>query len=329
VSEKEIVKELPKIIYYFDQPTGGSFENYFISKITSGKVKVALSGLGSDELFAGYHAMVYKYRFLSGLYKNIPGKLHNLVLGLSNLIMPNEDMKKTLTVADKFLSLPNTLKKRLFLYFAFDEAEKRKLYSKSYLSKTKKYDTDILFDKLFEKVKDRNPIDQLGYIDLNTYTRDDLLLGTNMMSMANSLEVRVPFLDKELVEFSYTIPSKYKYKNGISKYILRDIAKKWLPQEVINHKKIGFGLPRVQYMNGCLKPYILSCLSPQSVKKRGIFDEKFVNETVNQFYNHKSTKRLWNEHLRVWLLFVLEIWFRIYIDDSDIEVPSYSLLDMS
>jgi len=328
VFERDIITELPKIIYFFDQPTGGSFENYFISKMAGRDVKVALSGLGGDELFAGYHSIIYKTKYLSSFYSHSPSYFRKLIMNLVKVLPLAVDIKKTIKIADKLLQCPGIMKKRLFLYFAFGEKEKKLIYNTNFLPKVKNYTTDIFFDKIFYKVKNQSEIDQLSYLDFKTYTRDDLLLGTGMMGMANSLEVRVPFLNQDLVSFSSQIPPKYKYYRGMSKYILKDVMKEWLPEKILRHRKTGFGLPRVGYMKTILKPYILKVLSSDSIKKRGFFNLVHLKTVIEQFYSEKSNKMLWNEHLRVWLFFVFELWCRIYLDEKEVEVPGVSLSDL-
>jgi len=314
ISEKEVVEELPKMVYYFDQPTGGSFETYFISKLASQEVKVALSGLGGDELFAGYHEIVHKTKQLASLYRIIPPSWRLSVTKFFAHVLPKEDLKKTVKVANYFLSLPDSIKQRLFLYFAFTEEEKKKIYAKDFLESAKPQGTNELFERLLDNVREQHDVDKLSYLDLKTYTRDDLLLGTNMMSMANSLEARVPLLDPRLVEFAATIPPDLKYRNGITKYILKKVAQNLLPKKVIEHKKTGFGFPRVKVMKGKLRLLIESTLSKESIKKRGIFSSSYVSKELEKFFQSNNQKMLWSEHLRVWLLFIFELWARQYLD---------------
>lgn len=329
VTEQQIIEELPKIIYFFDQPTGGSLETYFISKLASDDVKVALSGLGGDELFGGYHSSIHNSAALSGVYKGMPAFLRSFLLSTVATLPFSTDLKKTLTTADHFLKLSGPVKKRLFLYFAFMENEKQKLYSRNFLPKTTRFNTEVLFENYLKDKNISSDVDLLGYLDLETYTKDDLLTGMNMMSMANSLEVRVPFLDPRLIDFASKIPPSLKFHKGISKYILKEVAKEWLPAEVITHKKTGFGLPRALYMKGKLKTYILSVLSRKSVMERGFFNPDYIDDIVQGFYNENSRRMLWREHLKVWILFVLELWCRIYLDNSTSGVPQMSLAELA
>jgi asparagine synthase (glutamine-hydrolysing) len=328
VSQDEMYNELLKIIYYFDQPTGGSTENYFVSKAAAKDVKVALSGLGGDELFAGYHSHLYKMSTASMVYRQVPMSLRLLGISMLKKLPLSVDTKKTVQVANNMLNLPNMIKQRLYLHYSFHEEEKHQLYSDEMKELVGITNTKLYFEELTRRVTGMHPIDQLSYLDLSSYTRDDLLLGVNMMTMANSLEARVPLMDPRLVEFASHVPPEMKYKNGVTKYVLREVVKEWLPDEVLSHKKTGFGLPRIMYMNGKLKPAILKALSKESVEKRGFFNYPAVKQEVHRFYNDTSTKRLWSEHLRVWSLFVLELWCRMYLDQPMINPPAQHLGDL-
>ena len=132
--------------------------------------------------------------------------------------------------------------------------------------------------------------------------------------MAHSLEVRIPLLDVRLINLAYRVPPHLKYSRNVSKYILRKAAARWLPKEVIYRKKIGFSSPRVKYMHTILKPLITETLSPRSIKKRGIFNSYSINRILNNFYSDKTDKMLWREHLKLWTLFIFELWCREFLD---------------
>ncbi|OGG06457.1 asparagine synthase (glutamine-hydrolyzing) [Candidatus Gottesmanbacteria bacterium RIFCSPHIGHO2_02_FULL_40_24] len=328
VSNTEIKNELPKIIYFYDQPTGGSFETYFITKAAGKSTKVALSGLGGDELFAGYHSLIYKWKFLSSLYRKIPGPWLNFIHHSLERLPLKADLKHTITTADKFLRLSNPVKQRLFYYFVFNEAEKKKMYSAEYLSNKDNYETEKYFTDLADYVKEYSAVSQLYYMDLTSYTRDDLLLGMNMMSMCNSLEVRVPLLNPELVSFADSIPPHLKYQNGISKYIFKEVVREWLPEEVIYRKKKGFGLPRSKIMKQGLKKYIYNCLNSGIFIKRGYFNPSYIRSLTDTFFRDNSKRHLWSQDLQIWILFIFELWCRLYLDRKEVTVPSITLSDL-
>ena len=315
VSEDEVAGDIRKIIRAFDQPTGGSLETYYISKAARCDVKVALCGLGGDELFAGYHEMIYKFRLLSKLYRKIPSNLRHSLKSLINNMTNSENIRQTINYADKFLAMSDDVKKRLFYYFVYTESEKLSLYRPDYPDLNLGYSSDKLVDRIIKNKEKSSIIDKLAYFDLTTYTRDDLLLGTNMTGMANGLEIRVPLLDLKLLNLSAEIPPELKYNHNVSKFIFREIAREWLPKEIITHKKTGFGLPRVKYMQGKLKPLIADALSISSIKKRGYFDPLFVQKELDRHDKNRDIRQLWREHLRIWILFVFELWCREFIDN--------------
>lgn len=329
ITDAEMLSEFPKYLYYIDQPAGGALETYFISKTAGKSVKVALSGLGGDELFSGYHSEIYRSHFPSLFYRIVPEvfKKETMKLIAKSGLSPN--LKKTILTADKVLNLPSAVKKYLYLYFAYLDEEKNGLYNPDYLSGSKLTGTENYFQGLIRKYPDLTDIEKLAYLDLSTYTRDDLLLSTNMASMANSLEVRVPFLYPDLIEFAFKIRPEYKYHHSISKYILKKAVSPWLPKEVLNHKKTGFAIPRAKYMHGVLKKPILQVLSSRSIARRGIFDPVCVSRVVSAFYYDTAGKALWKEHLRVWSLFIFEMWCRLYLDRSEVNVPQMTLAELS
>lgn len=314
LTENSLIREFPEYISYLDQPNGESLESYFLSKVIGSDVKVALSGIGGDELFAGYHGIIYQTKLISNIYQSLPSAFKNIFLSLVKKSRFPENVKKTVSVSAKFLDIRDPVQKRLFLYFVYNDAEKSQLLSRDFITNNN-WNTSALFMDILRKARNLpSIIDKLSYLDLSSYTRDNLLLNTNISGMAHSLEIRVPLLDRRLVDFSFSIPPEYKLKNGVSKYILRKVMKELLPPEILSHKKQGFGLPRIKYMRNKLKPLILESLSPESVKKRGIFNPLEVKSHVTNFYRADNNKMLWTEHLRVWTLFIFEMWARRFLD---------------
>lgn len=313
MSEQEIFDDFPKIICSLDQPTGGSFETYFISKYAGRQTKVALSGLGGDELFAGYHAVIHQWKYASAVYRHAPKSVRRVLVAALGYLSPSADMKKTLEHADAFLSLSDAVQQRLFYHIVFSEEEKNNLYSSQRKRTLSVMPTGAFITDITNALSDCDAIDRLSYLDLHSYTRDDLLLGMNMTGMYNGLETRVPLLDHRLITYASTLPPYYKYRDGVTKYILREVMKEWLPKEILEHKKVGFGVPRIRYMRGILKPMILEVLSEKSVRKRGIFNPAYVRSLLT-ILDETNEKMLWREHLRIWILFVFELWMREFID---------------
>jgi asparagine synthase (glutamine-hydrolysing) len=163
----------------------------------------------------------------------------------------------------------------------------------------------------FDKVGEKDPIGACGYTDLLTYLPYDILAKVDIASMANSLEVRCPFLDHEFVEMSLSIPSSMKLKGLNTKYILKQAFKGMLPSRIFYRGKMGFGIPLAKWLRTDLKEMVEDLLLSKTARERG-------------FFNYSGVERLCREHLlgkfdhsyRLWLLLWFELWHRIFIDRS-------------
>lgn len=218
---------LPKIVEHFDEPIAdaAALPTYLISEFASKKVKVVLTGEGGDEMFGGYERYLSELRF-NKYFSSIPNPL-----------------RRTLKV---FEVMPIENKYTSFLSSRTDEVN-------SYVSRLEGFNNpSVLNENVNDEVKTmveesfQNRADYLTKMinfDVNYWLPDELLMKVDKMSMANSLEARVPFLDHHFVEFAYNIPSHYKIYNGTEKYILKKAARRILPKEVIERKKHGFSVP--------------------------------------------------------------------------------------
>jgi asparagine synthase (glutamine-hydrolysing) len=161
----------------------------------------------------------------------------------------------------------------------------------------------------FNGAETEDLIEQLLYLDINTYLPEDLLVKMDIATMANSLEARVPFLDHQLMEFIATVPSRLKLKGTITKYILKEAFSDFLPHTILSRGKMGFGVPVSRWFRNELKDYVYEILLDPSTLKRGYFKkegvERLLNDHIDLRYDHSS---------KIWALLFLEMWFRIFID---------------
>jgi asparagine synthase (glutamine-hydrolysing) len=169
--------------------------------------------------------------------------------------------------------------------------------------------TSELMQHYFEQCAGAENVNQYMYVDLKTSLADDLLALTDKMTMAMSLECRAPFMDHELVELAARIPARFKVHGFSMKYILKRAVKSWLPLEILNRKKRGFGAPIGAWLRRDLKSLVQETLSEQEVRKRGLFQWAFINDLIQK---HERQEGDYTDHLLA--LINLELWFRQFMD---------------
>jgi asparagine synthase (glutamine-hydrolysing) len=191
----------------------------------------------------------------------------------------------------------------------FTDAMKRNLYNKDVCDEMENFDAYRYHKKYFEKCGDVSPLNRLLYLDFKTFMPALNLDTTDKTSMAANLEVRAPFLNKELVELSARIPSRLKIKGIKRKYILKKAVEEILPKEIIWRKKAGFSAPVRSWLRGALKPRVEDLLSEETIKRRGLFDAQEIGRIIDLNLSGKE-----DYNLQVFQLLNLEIWMREFLD---------------
>jgi asparagine synthase (glutamine-hydrolysing) len=301
-----IVPKLPDIL---DEPMADAsiLPTYLLSKFTRGNVTVALGGDGGDELFAGYPT--YLAHKLANQYGRYLKFLHPALNFFGNLLPVSDDNISFDFKVKKFLSgigYPNGIRNSVWLgSFPFLEIEK---------VLSPEIHTQLRRDQLFEEIsvyEGEYPYDdritKLQYLDLRLYLQESILVKVDRASMACSLEVRAPFLDHRLVEFVMGLPSKLKLKGFTSKYILKNAMKNWLPDEVINRSKKGFGVPIAKWVKGPLKELFEDLLSSDRIKREGFLNPEYVTTLLQDHLLNKKDNRK-----QLWTLLVWELWVSRY-----------------
>ncbi|MGB9855709.1 MAG: asparagine synthase (glutamine-hydrolyzing) [Caldisericum exile] len=301
----EIIPKLPEI---YDEPFGDSsgIPTYLVSKLAKSKVKVSLSADGGDEQFYGYTRYWVVGNRINKLlpFLLITSKILELMspeiaLKLYNICKPL--LPKWTNFRDKYIKLRNVLKNRE-IHTQYDLSNKYFLPEdlKEFLLNYQEDRISNLF-KLKEFKLD-SPIFMMLY-DLKTYLPDDILVKVDRATMSVSLEGREPFLDHKILEFTSRLPTKLKYKNGISKYLLRKILYKYAPQELINRPKMGFGVPIYEWFKQDLKNLFLEYLSQDNIKMDGYFNPKEVDILLKAYLDNRGVN-----HNKLWFLFVFQLW---------------------
>ena len=277
---------------------------YFLSQMTSRKVKVALTGQGADEPWAGYAR--YLGVKLSQLYSRLPSVLTTKLLNrLGERWVKNERWKRGFTS----LHEKDVLSRLVNVYSFFSPAMKARLFQpwmKEQVSPDGAEARQTLAH-LQAEVKDLDALTQILYLDTRTNLPDDLLMVADKTSMANSLEVRVPFLDHRLIEFIETLPPKLKLRGFQGKYLHRKAVAKWLPRKFVYGRKLGFSNPFDKWLRGPMRPLIRDCLLSDTSAVNRYFDREYLREIFQQHLDGHQHRR------HIHLLLSFELWHRQFI----------------
>ncbi len=309
ITPEEFFEVLPELVWHEDEPIGfiASVPLYFVSRLAQQHVKVVLTGEGSDETLAGYAryqkaltllAYGERYESLTPLFvrEAVRGGVATLPGGL------------TRKISRTFLTRDADIENLFFDNFAvFPRGMQTKLFSKKTRESISDLNPYTLQNALVERCDAEDVLDKLLYADTKTYLHE-LLMKQDQMSMAASVESRVPFLDHKLVEFSAHMPREMKLRDGTTKWILREAMKGILPPTILDRPKMGFPVPVGDWFRGKFCHIIDEYILGSRAEARGIFDPAFVKTLVNE---HMSGV---NHDERLWSLVNFEIWQRRFFD---------------
>jgi asparagine synthase (glutamine-hydrolysing) len=316
VVSPQMADVLPKLVWHYGEPFGdnSSIPTYYISKLTRSQATVALSGDGGDELFGGYG----RYTFYQKLTfrKMLRGLMGQTVRDASALLMnPNAQIVKaalarirervSLLLGDGRDSMYQFT--RLMNHFRTDL--KWRLYSKTLLRNLQGSNPFVALYRVGEKASELRGLDKWFYIDIHTYLPDDILVKVDIASMANSLEVRSPFLDYRVVELAASIPANLKVSDETTKRILKQVARNFVPKPILERPKWGFGSPLHEWLRKDLRQVAYDILFDQRARERGLFNANYIKQ---MFQTHITGKADLGNQL--WLLLNFEIWCRTFLD---------------
>ncbi len=314
VSPDEFFDALPDLVYQEDEPLAhpSSVPLYFVSRLASRHVKVVLTGEGSDELLAGYdkyRKTIYNLTLGRAYHGGVPEPVRRMIRrAIENRGGTSRAARKLartfLCISpdveniyfDNFSVFSRSMQKRLFTSETQERIASNDPYSRS-LDYAQATDADSL-------------LDQLLAMDMKTYLHE-LLMKQDQMSMAASIESRVPFLDHKLVEFAASLPVKMKLKGLTTKYILRRAMRHRLPKKILTRRKMGFPVPVGAWLRGRYSHIIEEYVLCDRAASRGIFDREFVRELVARHARGE------NHDERLWALINFEIWQRRFVDRED------------
>jgi len=300
-----------KLIHQLDEPLGdfSIFPTYLVSAMARKHVTVCLSGDGGDELFGGYDT--YRaHRFASSVYSRIPRVVRTACIEpFAGALPPTSKKKGAVNAFKRFVEgtrLPESLYHARWMVF-LSEMKRQSLFSGGVLeqlSGTDHYDFIKAWNCPSKKLND---ITRTGYIDVHTYLTDNILVKVDRMSMAASLEARVPYLDHRVVEFAFTLPPRLKMRGLDTKVLLKKAFWNKLPDQVKNRDKQGFSIPIKNWIRRDLKEMLLGLLDPRIIGDQGFFNEKTVSKMVGEHLSGRA-----NHSHTLWSLMVFQKWYDIY-----------------
>ena len=303
ITPKEFWKELPTVQYHMDEPLAdaSAVALYFLNREASRHVKVCLSGEGADELFGGYN--IYKEPFQCKKYDALPLFLRHSVGKIASLFPPmrglNFLVRHGTPLAKRYIG--NTV--------IFTEKEKQKLRKINGHSPTGISFVHQLSQSYFNRLSEADDVTRMQYTDLHLWLSGDILLKADKMSMANSLELRVPFLDKEVFEVSRKIPTQYRVNAKETKIALRKAALPHVGMECSERKKWGFPVPVREWIRQ--EPYL------------SLIRKSFESPAANKFFHTNELLKLLEQHRKgkfdhwrkIWCIYMFLIWYEVYFDE--------------
>jgi asparagine synthase (glutamine-hydrolysing) len=311
VVQPDVVTLLPQLVWHMDEPIADAalMTTYLVSKFARQDVTVILSGVGGDEIFGGYRR--YLDEHYRSLYQRVPQAVRRGIIAPLARALPSDRHSRLLNkvrLAKAFLladALP--FEQRYAAYMqVFDAQERRELLR----GKVEGFDDCIA--RGFAAALTGDPLRRLMDVDFATQLPDDLLLLTDKMSMAVSLECRVPLLDQRLVELAARMPGGVKMRGGELKHVMKRALEGVLPHDILHREKRGFGAPVGAWLRAELAPMMKCLLSRESIARRGLLDPAAVERTILE---HEQLRADRTDHLLG--LLNLEIWCRLYLDGRD------------
>jgi len=302
--ESHVVDLFDHLMNFMDDPIGdfSIFPTFLVSRLARQDVTVALSGDGGDELFGGYETYIAQQRARD--WARIPGWMRRIPECVIDSMRPRAAKKGLINKAKRFVEgfrHPEGLEHARWRLFV-GEALRRRLFTPDLLGQVTVDPEQHIFD-LVGKVRDRDDLDRNLYVDMRSYLSDNCLLKTDRMSMACSLETRVPFLEHPIAELAFAVPPELKATKGMTKVLLKKIAARYVPAECIYRPKEGFSIPIKHWLGSDFRPLLENLLAPERVTAEGLFQV----DTIERLKREHLAGRANHSHI-LWSLIVFQDW---------------------
>ncbi len=303
---------LPTLVEHYGEPYADSsaIPTYYVAKETRKHVTVALNGDGGDESFAGYER--YAAMQMAERYKRIPAFARKSLIQKPVGLFPTSELRRSrVRDAKRFLQaaeLPKT--ERYFRWMStFYRDAKTQMYTKTFADAISRQNSSALLEDWFSTANGSGILDASMLTDQMTYLPNDLLVKVDIASMANSLEARSPFLDHKLIEFAASLPEELKMRRFKTKSLLKKVAARLVPRDVVYRRKMGFGVPVGKWFRGEMKGFVREIMLSEKSLNRGIVKPEMIRKYVSE---HTNAER--DHAFQIWTLLMLELWFQRFID---------------
>ena len=324
----DLINSLPKMIWHMDEPSDPIAACMFqAARLAAQHVKVVLGGDGGDELFAGFDRYVGN-RYID-MYSLMPLALRRSLMGPVLNRLPDTFTYKSMTQKLRWvhhLSMQSTAAEQYAeatCFFRFTHEEKQALYSAGLWKELGHANSAQSITVPFNNAEAEGLLDRMLYTDFITRLPEHSLVLTDRMTMAHGLEARSPLLDHELVEFLARVPANIKVQNNQPKYLMRKLAKDYLPPSIIQRDKQGFMFPIAYWFRTDLFPFISSTLTNSHFVKEGWFKKESIQNLLSE---HRTNRA--DHHIRLWMLLNLEIWHQLYIEGIERETLTETLQEL-
>jgi len=303
VRAQDLAEELPRLVARCGQPLAEPTDValHLLSRLASQSVKVVLAGEGGDELFAGYPKYVADR--LAGLVSALPQEVTQALARW----LPYRHRRAKLAI--EALSIRDEAERSATWFASFSLAERQALFAPDFLAQLDLAHPARLFERYLERARNRSPLKRMLYADLKMWLPDNLLLRGDHMTMAASLEERLPFLDHKLVELAARIPARILTRGFRTKFLLKQALRPYLPDETLRRRKVGFAVPVGEWFRKSLKPLVADLVLAPEARGRGYFNPASMERFVREHFDGVRDRQK-----QLWALVNFELWRRAGVD---------------
>lgn len=309
ITARDFSEFLPKYIWHMEEPVcePPAIALYYVSKMASEHVKVLISGEGGDEAFAGYP----EYRNFGWLetLKSVTAPLTGAVSAAINIagrISRSQRLARYAPLMNR--PLEDYYYSRTASPFTLFNRDISRIYSPAFLPQVSKSRSLEGVRNCFAAMQGKDRLDKMLYVDTKTWLPDDLLLKADKMTMANSVELRVPLLDHKVLEFAAALPSDFKVRGTSQKHLLKRALRDRVPREVLDRKKAGFPVPYKSWIGNELRSTVYDVLIDRTTTNRGYFERRAVEKVLHENASSGEYSK------EVFSLLALELWHRAFVD---------------